>query len=72
MVAQTYHEETRNKKALILGGKTGYTPEAGQNICVLYRANNRSYILLLGNAPRENYRQTLHFDDSVEIFNALY
>lgn len=62
----------RNKKALVLGGKTGYTPEAGQNICVLYRANNRSYILLLANAPRQYYKQMLHFDDSVEIFNALY
>ena len=57
----------------ILGGKTGYTPEAGQSILVLFRNNNRSYLLLLGNAMGSYTRKEYwHFEDTVHIFEALF
>lgn len=57
----------------VLGGKTGYTPEAGQNVIVLYRVNNHSYALFLSNAYADYYKDvTLHFDDAMEIMAHLY
>ncbi|MBO4920228.1 MAG: D-alanyl-D-alanine carboxypeptidase [Erysipelotrichaceae bacterium] len=57
----------------ILGGKTGYTPEAGQSILVLFRNSNRSYLLLLGNAMGSYTRKEYwHFEDTVHIFEALF
>ena len=57
----------------ILGGKTGYTPEAGQSILVLFRENNRSYLLLLGNAMGSYARKEYwHFEDTVHIFESLF
>lgn len=56
--------------ANVLGGKTGYTPEAGQNIMVLYRQHNRSYLLLLcnadGSASRHEY---FHYEDALNIIS---
>lgn len=57
----------------ILGGKTGYTPEAGQSILVLFRNKNRSYLLLLGNAMGSYARKEYwHFEDTVHIFESLF
>lgn len=59
--------------AILLGGKTGYTPESGQSIIVLYKANNRSYILMLANAmgdPLEN--QHYNLQDAMELMDKLY
>ncbi|MBQ6479263.1 MAG: D-alanyl-D-alanine carboxypeptidase [Erysipelotrichaceae bacterium] len=61
------------QETAILGGKTGYTPEAGQSILVLFRKENRSYLLLLGNAMGSYTRKEYwHFDDTVHIFEALF
>jgi len=54
----------------ILGGKTGYTGQAGECIAVLYEVNNRSYLLLLANAHGEE--SGLHFQDVNKIMNQLY
>lgn len=55
-----------------LGGKTGYTEEAGMNICVLYQVNNRSYLLILKNAEGSPYVQQKHIEDVNKIYNYLY
>ena len=64
----------RDNKAHALGGKTGYTSESGQSVIVLYKANNRSYILMLANAMGDPYHKEefWHFDDAMEILNKLY
>lgn len=63
----------RNDDIKILGGKTGYTPEAGMNIMVLYEVDNRSYLLLLANAPGSPYKDGRHhIDDVNNILNFLY
>ena len=63
----------RNDNIIIYGGKTGFTSQAGENILVLYKANNRSYMLLLANANGNPYQgQTYHFADVNKILNYLY
>ena len=64
---------SRTMKADVLGGKTGYTDEAGQNIIVLYRNKGRSFVLLLANAMgKYSNDEYWHFDDALEIFDQLY
>lgn len=62
-----------DKTAHVLGGKTGYTPESGQSVIVLYTANNRSYILLLANAMGDrSLGQYWHYEDAMELMEKLY
>ena len=62
-----------NGSTQILGGKTGFTTESGQSLIVLFKKNNRSYILLMANAMGDPYNdEHFHFDDAVEIINYLY
>lgn len=59
--------------AKVLGGKTGYTDESGQSVLVLYKANGRSYLLIVANAegsPRLD--QYWHYEDAMEIMKHLY
>lgn len=63
----------QDDKAILLGGKTGYTPESGQSVIVLYKANNRSYILLLANAMGDPLLdQHYNYDDAMELMDKLY
>ena len=63
----------RDDEIITYGGKTGYTDEAGENILVFYSYQNRSYMLILANAPSNPYiGQRYHFDDVNKIFNNLY
>lgn len=62
-----------NKYVTVFGGKTGFTGEAGQCILVLYECDNRSYLLLLANAPgNPGYGEYLHYEDTIKIFKELY
>lgn len=57
----------------VLGGKTGYTPESGQSVIVLYKANNRSYILMLANAMGDSkQKQFWHYEDAMDLMDKLY
>lgn len=61
----------RNDGVEILGGKTGYTPKAGQNVVVLYTYNNRSYMLILAGASGASSEHT-NIKDANTILNYLY
>ena len=64
---------TRNRKTDVLGGKTGFTLEAGQNIIVLYRCKGKSYVLLTANAYGDYFGgEYWHFEDALSIFDHLY
>ena len=57
----------------VLGGKTGFTDEAGQSLVVFYRKNGRSYMLMLLNAMGNPYeKKYFHFEDALDIFYTLY
>ena len=63
----------KTDKVEIVGGKTGYTGEAGQNLAVFYEVNGRSYLLITAGADGDPGRgQSFHFDDAKAIFNYLY
>ncbi len=57
----------------VLGGKTGYTPEAGQNLIVLYKSKGRSYLLMIANAYGSYINDEYwHFEDAWNIFEHLH
>ena len=57
----------------VLGGKTGYTDEAGQNIIVFYKNRGKSYALFLTNAyGRYSHDEYWHYEDCLTIFEHLY
>ena len=63
----------KDENAIVLGGKTGYTPESGQSVMVLFKQKNRSYILFVANAdgdPADD--EYYHFSDAMEIIKSLY
>ena len=53
----------------IYGGKTGFTSKAGENIMVLFSYENRSYLLILVNAPGNpyNYDEDYHIKDVISV-----
>ena len=62
-----------NDEVKALGGKTGYTSESGQSVIVLFKKNNRSYILMVANAMGDlSLDQYWHFEDAIEIMNYIY
>ena len=63
----------KDDDASVLGGKTGYTPESGQSVMVLFKKNNRSYILFVANAEGNPANEEFyHFIDAMEIIRSLY
>jgi len=55
----------------ILGGKTGYTNEAGQCLASFAVKNGRQYILVTSGAAGNNQTQKLHIDDAFAVYGAL-
>jgi D-alanyl-D-alanine carboxypeptidase (penicillin-binding protein 5/6) len=56
----------------LLGGKTGYTAEAGQCLASLAEKDGARYILVTAAAPTENNAtEHLHIDDAVAVFSAI-
>ena len=56
----------------VLGGKTGYTPEAGQNIIALCKYRGRSYLVMFANAyGNRRLNQYCHYDDVERVFEYL-
>ena len=63
---------TERDDVTILGGKTGFTTESGESVLVLFKKNNRSYILIVANAEGNPYEQEFfHFEDVMEIISTL-
>ena len=63
----------RNDDITIFGGKTGFTPEAGQNIIFFYEVDNKSYMLMLYGADGDGLSgESLHFEDANKVLDYLY
>lgn len=60
------------KGGSILGGKTGYTPEAGQCLASLAIKDGKYYILVTAGANGDNKTQKLHIDDAFTIYSAVH
>lgn len=62
-----------NEDVKVLGGKTGFTGEAGECLCVYYEYDDRPYLLLLYGAMGNPYLgEPYHFMDAEKIFMLLY
>jgi len=56
----------------ILGGKTGYTYEAGQCLASSFIKNGEQFILITANARPDNFRvQTLQMDDLLTVYDSV-
>ncbi|MDR1101589.1 MAG: serine hydrolase [Clostridiales bacterium] len=56
---------------VILGGKTGYTEEAGQCLATLAEKGGNRFVLVTCGAPGDNQTQILHIEDAKKIFNMI-
>ncbi len=52
----------------ILGGKTGYTPEAGLCLASLAQKNGQEYILITMGAPGDHQTEQFHFINALNVF----
>jgi D-alanyl-D-alanine carboxypeptidase (penicillin-binding protein 5/6) len=57
---------------VILGGKTGYTDEAGQCLASLSEKNGERLILITFGAPGDNKTRFLHIEDAKKVLSAVY
>ncbi len=55
----------------ILGGKTGYTEEAGQCLASLAEVNGREYILVTAQAPGSHTTEQFHILDAVDVYSRI-
>ena len=56
----------------ILGGKTGYTPQAGLCLASLAQLDGREYILLTAGACGDTTTLPYHIFDAVEVYDHIY
>lgn len=56
---------------IFLGGKTGYTNEAGHCLASLARVNGQEYILVTAGAEGSDYMGSLRIADAVKIYETL-
>lgn len=56
---------------VFLGGKTGYTSEAGNCLASLARVNGKEYILITTGAESSDYMGSLRIADAVNIYETL-
>jgi len=56
---------------MILGGRTGFTSEAGQCLASFAIIDGRKYILITSGAAGNNRTQTLHIDDAFAVYTAI-
>jgi D-alanyl-D-alanine carboxypeptidase (penicillin-binding protein 5/6) len=55
----------------ILGGKTGYTDEAGLCLASLAKVGNQEYILVTAGAKGDHYSEQYNITDAFAVYNSL-
>ncbi|MBR0598025.1 D-alanyl-D-alanine carboxypeptidase family protein [Sinanaerobacter chloroacetimidivorans] len=55
----------------ILGGKTGYTEEAGLCLASLAKVGKREYILISAGAKGDHHSEQYHITDAVAVYNSI-
>lgn len=70
----TMFEELNNKNLIggeILGGKTGYTDEAGLCLASLAKVGGQEYILISAGAKGNHYSQQYNITDALAVYNSI-
>ena len=55
----------------ILGGKTGYTEEAGLCLASLAVVNGKEYVLVTAGAPGDHQSEPYHVQDAVKVYGRI-
>jgi len=55
----------------IMGGKTGYTGQAGLCLASIAKINGNNYLLITANAAGNHNTEPYHIQDAVSIFNSI-
>ena len=55
----------------LLGGKTGFTDEAGLCLATLAGADGEEYILVTAGAPGQSHTDTTHAQDAAAVYRRL-
>lgn len=64
-------EDVTLRKGEILGGKTGYTQEAGLCLASLATVNGKEYILITAHADGSHETEQFHIKDAVNVYNQI-
>jgi D-alanyl-D-alanine carboxypeptidase (penicillin-binding protein 5/6) len=70
----TMFEELNNQNIIggeILGGKTGYTNEAGLCLASLAKVGKQEYILVSAGAKGDHYSKQYNIIDALAVYNSL-
>ncbi|OEC01578.1 penicillin-binding protein [Lysinibacillus sphaericus] len=70
-IASTLFSKMDGVEGAILGGKTGYTPEAGLCLASLIEKNGELYIFVTTNAEGHVWTPPLHVEDAMAAYQAL-
>ena len=70
----TLFEELSNQNIIggeILGGKTGYTYEAGLCLASLAKVGKQEYILITADAKGDHYSEQYNITDAFAVYNSI-
>lgn len=59
---------SQTKGVMLLGGKTGYTSQAGMCLASFASIGGREYILVTANAEGNHYTEPLHIEDALNVY----
>jgi D-alanyl-D-alanine carboxypeptidase (penicillin-binding protein 5/6) len=71
----TMFDELTNKNIIggeILGGKTGYTAEAGLCLASLAKVGNQEYVLVTAGAKGDNYSEQFNITDAIAVYSSIW
>ena len=64
-------EALRNKGVVLLGGKTGYTSQAGLCLASFAEVNGREYLLVTAGAEGDHYTAPYHIQDALRVYGQI-
>lgn len=62
---------TKKRNFILLGGKTGYTPESGLSLASLASKNGKEYAAIVLNAPGTNRTEQFNILDTLKLYKAM-
>lgn len=66
-----YMDSTEVTGGEIIGGKTGYTDEAGLCLASLANIKGKEYILVTAKANGTHYTQQFHILDAIDVYSQI-
>jgi len=71
LITNSLFTKVQNVDGTILGGKTGYTPEAGLCLASLMEKGGREFLFITTNAPGYAWTPPPHIEDALTAYDAL-